>query len=93
MVIGGLKPATSLSLDLSLLKEYEERGLLDAFSLTPLATVLFDHFSVSVAEKLHMTDNRIEFYVFNPQIVRALHTRYPKLLPYDGGNIHRWIQA
>ncbi len=93
MVIGGLKPATSLSLDCSLLREYEEHRLLDTFSLKPLATTLFDYFSVSVAEKLYMTDNRIEFYVFNPTILEALHLRYPQLCPYTGGNINRWIQS
>lgn len=92
MVIGGLKPATSLVFHKSLINLYRDQGLVTSFDITRLSAILFDYFSLRLSECPSRDADQIQVYIYNPLAVVALTQRTPQLAPYDElDDIHEWV--
>lgn len=93
MVIGGLKPVASLTIDKVLVEEYLRKGLLKDFDLAPLGAAMNGIFNLRVSEKLDGYDgNKFDFYVYNPKMISGLSNKFPKLSPYNGQSLNLWIK-
>lgn len=92
MVLGGLKPATSISIDVSLFQSYQNAGLVGQFDLDTLNHILFEFFSLRVTEASLGDSSIIRFYIYNPEAVAHVTSRVAVLYPYNvNDNIHTWI--
>jgi len=92
MVLGGLKPATSITIDNTLLKSYQNAGLLTTFSTEKLQQVFFEYFSLRVTDASLGDPSLTRFYIYNPEAVAQVTSRVSALYPYDHNeNIHTWV--
>lgn len=93
MVIGGLKPATSISIDRSLIVEYKRAGLIKEFDFSHMHKVLYEKFGLRVTEKLDGFDpDKLDYFIYNPELLQKVTAKFDRLMPYDGGDINVWIK-
>jgi|GEM_PF-3563374 len=93
MVLGGLKSATSISLDKQLIDEYIHRDLLEVLNMDILNKVLYENFSVRVTEKTdgHNADT-LDYFIYNPSLLSTLSRKFSGLTSYNGENLNQWLQ-
>lgn len=93
MVLGGLKAATSISLDKQLIDEYIHRGLLDKLDMNILNSVLYDNFSIRVTEKIDgYNADTLDYFIYNPNLLSTLSRKFSGLTSYNEENINQWLQ-
>lgn len=93
MVIGALKPVTSITIDRGLIGEYVGSGLLDDFTMDEFARVLFEYFDVKLTERMPpLSQTTHEYYIYNPSLLQDMSLKYPTLIPYEGQSINTWIE-
>lgn len=93
MVLGGLKAATSISLDKHLIEEYIHRGLLETLDMSILNKVLYDNFSVCVTEKTDgYNADTLDYFIYNPNLLSTMSRKFSGLTSYNDENINQWLQ-
>lgn len=91
LVMGGLKPVTSFSVEKKLYNFYRDHQLVDVFYDKKFSSLLFNLFEVKLEIKRE-DDERIEYYLYNPRLVSQLHLKHPKLLPFTQTSITEYIR-
>lgn len=93
MVMGGLKPATSISIDKNLIAEYQRAGLVGKVDFSVMHRVLYEVFGLRLTEKLDGFDaDRQDYFIYNPQLMGQISGKFARLAPYGGSDLNSWIR-
>jgi hypothetical protein len=92
MVIGGLKPLTTIDLNMELIDLYKQNNLAFEFDMSKLSAALFEYFSVRVemAPQTH-GENIVRYYISNPSCIAKLYKKYDKVNKFNDESIADWI--